>query len=318
MPAVAIENLTKTFAPSPGHPEPLKALDNVSTSIPQGCVCGILGPNGAGKTTLLRILSSILSFDAGQVSILGRPLSGTRSRQLMGYMPEERGLYPDMKVAEQIAYFAKLHGADPKLLPATIDRFLEMFNLSDERNRKLASLSKGNQQKIQIIATIAHKPKIVILDEPFSGFDPINSAILTDLIDCLRKEGTTLILSSHNMGAIEQVCDNILMINHGRLLVDGPVAEIRESHADGSAKLVTAAPFATDSLAELADVRDAATLPDRRFSLVISPKQGIANSRILAHVAPLAEIISFAPIIPSLTDIFLQYNSTHPQPLNTQ
>ena len=184
-----IDSLVKNYAST-------KALDNVSFSVGQGEICGLLGPNGAGKTTLLRIINSILVSDSGSVLINGVPASLEAGKQI-GYMPEERGLYEKLKVEDQILYFGQLKGGDLPRLRVVMNEYMEIFNLQGQGKRKVKELSKGNQQKVQIIATLVHEPSLVILDEPFSGFDPINGALLQDLISRLREKGSTIMLSSH-------------------------------------------------------------------------------------------------------------------------
>ena len=200
-----IKNLRKNFGSK-------QALDDVSFNVERGSIVGLLGPNGAGKTTLLRIINGIMVSDSGEALINGSPASLETSRHI-GYMPEERGLYDKMRVEDQIMYFGRLKGGEKGRLRDVMAEYLELFNLTADRRRRVKELSKGNQQKVQIISTLVHEPELVILDEPFSGFDPINGQLLQTLIERLHDRGVTIMLSSHNMPAIEEMCSDIALIN---------------------------------------------------------------------------------------------------------
>ncbi|MBQ5724414.1 MAG: ATP-binding cassette domain-containing protein, partial [Muribaculaceae bacterium] len=220
----------------------LKALDNVDLDVTRGSVFGLLGPNGAGKTTLLRIINSILVKDSGSVKINGEDVSLATSHYL-GYMPEERGLYGKMQVEEQIMYFGLLKGGEKSMLRQNMKEYMELFELSSDGKRKVEELSKGNQQKVQIISTLVHDPELVILDEPFSGFDPINGALLTQLINRLHNRNVTVMLSSHNMPAIEEMCSDIALINRGQMLLSGRIEDIKEANKTGKLELTTRSPL---------------------------------------------------------------------------
>lgn len=302
-----INNLTKNFAN-------VRALDNVSFNVDEGTITGILGPNGAGKTTLLRIVNGIVGFDSGSVLVDGRPAS-LKAARIIGYMPEERGLYDKMTVQDQIIYFGRLHGAEEREIRKVMGEYLDMFNIADHRNRKIKELSKGNQQKVQIISTIVHNPRLVILDEPFSGFDPINGAILSQLLRSLRERGATIILSSHNMPAIEEMCSDIALINHGHLLVKDSIENIKEAHRDNTLLLTTRQPLDEETLQKVSDLGSIEpTAPSgwrKGNAYRIRTNPGIRNADLLEAAAAAAsgnsEIIHFEEALPSLKEIFINY-----------
>ncbi len=300
-----IDNLSKQFTN-------VKALDGVSFNVERGSITGILGPNGAGKTTLLRIINGIIISDEGTVMVDGKPASRDNAT-LIGYMPEERGLYDNMTVADQIIYFGRLHGGDERRLRLVMAEYLEMFNLGDQQKRKIKELSKGNQQKVQIISTLVHEPELVILDEPFSGFDPINGAILTDIITRLREVGATIILSSHNMPAIEGMCNDIALINHGHLLVKDSLINIKEQNKDQSLLVTSRTPIDLDQLAQSGVIESSDkidTIGHRTgYSYKLFKAPDITNSELLGKLVPLSEITHFEEALPSLNDIFLKYTT---------
>lgn len=300
-----VSNLTKCFGS-------LKALDNVSFNIENGSICGILGPNGAGKTTLLRIINGILTIDGGSVRIMGEEASIDASRNI-GYMPEERGLYDTMRMEDQILYFGQLKGGDKKRLRSVMNEYLELFNLKGQERRRLKELSKGNQQKVQIICTLVHEPKLVILDEPFSGFDPINGQILQDILGRLREKGTTIILSSHNMPAIEEMCSDIVLVNHGHLLVADSMTNVKEKHKDNSLLLTTSSEISTPLLLStdtVTDIQPIDSLDWRRgyaYRLQRNPLK--TNNDVLDAVAMQSQVLHFEEALPSLKDIFISYTT---------
>ena len=306
-----IENLSK-------HYSNIKALDNVSFEVAKGEICGLLGPNGAGKTTLLRIINNLLVNDTGIVTVNGEPVSLNTSRNI-GYMPEERGLYEKMRVEDQIMYFGRLKGGDKKRLREVMNEYMQIFNLEGQRKRLVKELSKGNQQKVQIIATLVHEPDLVILDEPFSGFDPINGALLKDLIARLNEKGSTIILSSHNMSAIEEMCSTIALINKGKLLVKGDLSDIKDNHRTGNLLLTTRKPISTDLLLDsghIEKIEESQPLKGRKGSAYfITKKEGARNNDILEDVSLQGEIIHFEEHLPSLNEIFIELvNSTDQNP----
>lgn len=295
------------------------ALQNVSFDVERGSICGILGPNGAGKTTLLRIINSILAKDAGDVRVMDQPVSLETSRHL-GYMPEERGLYDKMRVEDQIMYFGQLKGGDKKRIREVMNEYLDLFNMTNERRRRIKELSKGNQQKVQIIATIVHEPELVILDEPFSGFDPINGALLQNLIARLHDKGTTLLLSSHNMPAIEEMCSDIALINNGTLLVKDSIVNIKENNKDQSVLLTTREPLSVDLLRDsgtIVSIEPVKTAGWRKGAAYrVIKNENVSNQDVLDAVAIQGDIIHFEEALPSLSDIFIKYTTSESSPIN--
>lgn len=291
------------------------ALDGVNLNVPSGAVFGLLGPNGAGKTTLLRIINSILVSDSGTVTIDGHPASLDVTSRILGYMPEERGLYPKMRVDEQILYFGKLKGQDMNTLRRNMQEYMDIFNIAEsDRHRKVEELSKGNQQKVQIIATLVHEPKLIILDEPFSGFDPINGQLLQSLIERLKEKGSTIILSSHNMPAIEEMCTHIALINRGQLLLSGELEEIKEKHRTGRLLLCTSAPLniglAMDSGLIESMGPYAGKISRKAHAYSIMPRDGVSNNDILGAISIQASIVAFEELLPSLSELFISYTGS--------
>lgn len=223
------ENIVKDF-------EKHRALDNVSIAVPRGKVYGLLGPNGAGKTTLIRIINHITAPDSGQVIFDGHPLS-TDDIVRIGYLPEERGLYKKMKVGEQALFFARLKGMDKKEAETKLRQWFERLEISDWWDKKVEELSKGMAQKVQFIVTVLHNPDLLIFDEPFSGFDPINAGILKEEMLRLRDQGTTIVFSTHNMASVEELCDSISLINRSRNILSGDVNDLRERFSDNAYEL---------------------------------------------------------------------------------
>ena len=208
------------------------ALDHVSMDVPRGCIYGLLGPNGAGKTSLIRIINRITHQDSGTVKLDGRAITDDDVVHI-GYLPEERGLYKKMKVGDQIVYLARLKGMDKATATAEMQQWLERFDLGEWRDKKLEALSKGMQQKVQFIATVIHRPQLLIFYEPFSGFDPVNADQLKAEILRLKQEGSTVLFSTHNMESVEAICERITLINHSRVVLDGNVDDIRQQHKQG-------------------------------------------------------------------------------------
>ena len=231
-----INNVVKQYS---GH----RALDGVSLDIPKGTVYGLLGPNGAGKTTLIRIINCITAPDSGEVLLNGKKLQPEDVRNI-GYLPEERGLYKKMKVGEQAVYLARLKGMSKAEALQSLKYWFEKFEIQDWWNKKVEELSKGMAQKVQFITTILHKPDLLIFDEPFSGFDPVNADLLKREILELRDQGATIIFSTHNMESVEELCENISLVNKSKIVLQGNVAEIRASNASDSLFLKTADAFA--------------------------------------------------------------------------
>lgn len=293
------ENITKSFT---GH----KALDDVSIEVPRGKVYGLLGPNGAGKTTLIRIINHITAPDSGLVTFNGHPLTASDVYNI-GYLPEERGLYKKMKVGEQALFFARLKGLSKSEATARLKEWFERMEIADWWDKKVEELSKGMAQKVQFIVTVLHRPELLIFDEPFSGFDPINAGILKREILKLRDEGATIIFSTHNMGSVEELCDNITLINRSHNILSGPVAEIRERFADNRYKLAYRGDDAR--LLEAADrlgIEIGASGPDRfGNSTAIVTLGCVPKKDVISAVNQSVDMIGFEPVIPSMDDIFV-------------
>lgn len=218
---LTVRNLTKTF----GN---YKALDQLSFTIQPGSILGLIGQNGAGKTTTFRLILDFIQADMGTVLWNGQPI-GEADYDRIGYLPEERGLYPKLTIEEQLLFFAELRGKSRKEIAPQIDAWLEKFQVKGKKTDKIQTLSKGNQQKVQLIATLIHQPQLVILDEPFSGLDPVNAQLMKDAIIELRKLNACVIFSSHNMDNVEQICDQLIMLKNGKTILNGTVQSIRES-----------------------------------------------------------------------------------------
>ena len=227
---IDIRGVSKTFGPK-------VALDNVSLEIPEGKIFGLLGPNGAGKTTLIRIINRITIPTAGEVYFKDRPIT-QQDVEKIGYMPEERGLYRKMKVGDQAMYLARLKGMSESQAKEALKEWFIRFGIQDWWNKKVEELSKGMAQKLQFITTVVHKPALLILDEPFSGFDPVNADIVRKEILRLKDEGATIILSTHNMESVEELCDNIALINKSKLVITGELDEIRRKYGNNNVELV--------------------------------------------------------------------------------
>lgn len=293
------DHISKSFT---GH----TALDDVSVDIPRGKVYGLLGPNGAGKTTLLRIINHITAPDSGTVTYNGHQLTSADVYNI-GYLPEERGLYKKMKVGDQALFFARLKGLSQSEATARLREWFERMEISDWWDKKVEELSKGMAQKVQFIVTVLHRPELLIFDEPFSGFDPINAGILKREILKLRDEGATIIFSTHNMGSVEELCDNITLINRSHNILSGSVTEIRERFADSRYRLIY-----TGDESQLLEVSDrlgievGADVPDKFgnktavIALRHTPKRDVIDA--LNHAV---DINGFEPIIPSMDDIFI-------------
>jgi ABC-2 type transport system ATP-binding protein len=292
-PAVALEGVTKAFA---GH----VAVSELSLSIPPGSVYGLLGPNGAGKTTTLRMVMNILAPDAGTVLLLGRR-ADQAARDRVGYMPEERGLYPRMMVEDQLLFFAGIKGVPRAEAARRLDPWLERLGLSAWRRRKLNELSKGMQQKVQLVATVLHEPDILILDEPLSGLDPVGSDLVRDVLLDLRRQGRTLVLSSHEMETVERLCDAITLINGGRKVLEGTVSEVKSRHGKNTVVLS----YEGDG-AFLAGLPGVAKLSDFGRYVELRMRDGADPQEILREAAARLRVSRFEIVEPSLRDIFVE------------
>jgi ABC-2 type transport system ATP-binding protein len=278
------------------------ALDDVSLSLPKGKVFGLLGPNGAGKTTLIRIITQILGPDAGEVWFEGENLAPAH-RALIGYMPEERGLYRKMKVGEQLLYLAQLKGLSAKAAREQTIAWMRKLDIGNWWNKKIDELSKGMSQKVQFISTVIHHPPLLILDEPFSGLDPINANLLKNEILELKANGTTIIFSTHRMESVEEMCDHIALINKGKVILDGPVAEIQQTYKHHHYEVAF-----QGSLPELGSFSEAFPVVRQNDThIVFQLQQGqTANELLRSLIAVGTDIHGLREILPSVSDIFIQ------------
>lgn len=290
------ENISKTYS---AH----QALTDVSLEIPEKSIFGLLGPNGAGKTTLIRIINQIIEADKGQILFDGKVLGPEHIRRI-GYLPEERGLYKKMKVGEQLIYLGRLRGLSLKEATRRGKEWCTKLEIRDWWGKKIEDLSKGMAQKIQFIATVMHEPELIILDEPFSGFDPINANIIKDEILELRDKGSTIIFSTHRMESVEQLCDHIAMINKSQKILDGSKTEIKEKFRDGTYNVeYKAGEIKSGTGFELLQTEDIGR--DLKRSLIQYQVDGNPNE-LLKQLIGQVEIHSFSERIPSMNDIFIK------------
>ena len=281
------------------------ALDNVSVDIPKGKIFGLLGPNGAGKTTLIRIINRITIPNSGTVLFDGRPITQDDVEKI-GYLPEERGLYRKMKVGEQAMYFAQLKGMTYKEAQDELKKWFVRFGIESWWNKKVEELSKGMAQKVQFITTVVHKPKLLILDEPFSGFDPVNAQVIREEILRLKEEGSTIILSTHNMESVEELCDSIALINKSHVVITGGVDEIRRKYGNNNVELIYTAENQLQSVAGVFDILS--DLDDMgRHTAVLSIETGSTTNDVLAAVISQGLTVnSFKELVPRMNDIFIK------------
>lgn len=281
------------------------ALDNLSVDIPKGQIFGLLGPNGAGKTTLIRIINRITIPNNGEVFFDGRPITQSDVEKI-GYLPEERGLYRKMEVGDQAMYLAQLKGMSAADARKELKQWFIRFGIQDWWKKKVEELSKGMAQKVQFITTVVHKPSLMILDEPFSGFDPVNAELIRKEILRLKEEGATIILSTHNMESVEELCDSIALINKAKLVVTGGVDEIRRHYGNNNIELIYTGEY-TISDAEgvfkvLSDDNNVG-----RHTAVLSLEEGVpSNAALSALLADGVTINSFKELIPRMNDIFIK------------
>ncbi len=281
------------------------ALDKVSIDIPKGKIFGLLGPNGAGKTTLIRIINRITIPSSGTVLFDGRPITQDDVEKI-GYLPEERGLYRKMKVGEQAMYLAQLKGMSYSEAMSALKKWFVRFGIESWWNKKVEELSKGMAQKIQFITTVVHKPSLLILDEPFSGFDPVNAQIIREEILRLRDEGATIILSTHNMESVEELCDNIALINKSHVVISGGVDEIRHKYGNNNVELVYTSDVALKSSEGLFTVLSDDSQSERHTA-VLALAEGVTSNEALAEViSQNAMVNSFKELIPRMNDIFIK------------
>lgn len=281
------------------------ALDHVSVDIPKGKIFGLLGPNGAGKTTLIRIINRITIPNSGSVLFDGRPIT-QEDVEKIGYLPEERGLYRKMKVGEQAMYFAQLKGMSAREASAELKKWFVRFGIESWWNKKVEELSKGMAQKIQFITTVVHKPSLLILDEPFSGFDPVNAQIIREEILRLKEEGATIILSTHNMESVEELCDNIALINKSHVVISGGVEEIRRKYGNNNVELIYTYEQALNSVPGVFRVLSDAD-ESGRHTAVLEIEGDCSTNDVLAAVMNQGVMVnSFKELVPRMNDIFIK------------
>jgi ABC-2 type transport system ATP-binding protein len=293
-----IKNVSKIYSGN-------TALKNVSINVPQGSIFGLLGPNGAGKTSLIRIINQITGPDTGEILFHNEALQQKHTEKI-GYLPEERGLYKKMAVGEQALYLAQLKGLSKSEAKKKLMLWFEKFEMQTWWKKKVEELSKGMQQKVQFIVTVLHEPELLILDEPFSGFDPINAQLIKNEILELKKKGTTIIFSTHNMGSVEELCDNIALIHKSEKILDGSVKEIRKTHRTNTFKVSFRGNVMgfTNALWSGAEILHKET-DDEVNTFTIRLLNNLTPNQMLQMVLTTCDIIGFQEIIPSMNDIFI-------------
>jgi len=292
-------NVEKVFAST-------KALSDVSISVKEQSIFGLLGPNGAGKTTLIRIINQITAPDQGEIFLEGRKMTRADISKI-GYLPEERGLYKKMKIGDQAIYLAQLKGMSRGEAIRNLKQWFEKFDIMPWWNKKVEELSKGMQQKVQFITTVVHRPKLLIFDEPFSGFDPINANLLKAEILNLRNDGATIIFSTHNMGSVEELCDNIALINKSVKIEDGPTDAIRAKYKANLFDLRYQGDFEKVEKALSKDYTIISHSENKKDNLLkVQYNNGNSNNKLLETLLPLVEIRAFEEIIPSMNDVFIR------------
>ena len=298
MDAIALDSVTKAY-------DSVTAVDAVSLRVRQGAILGLLGPNGAGKTTTIRMVTNILVPDTGSIRVLDQPVNDS-TRDLIGYLPEERGLYPRMPVRDVVIFLAALHGLSDAEAARRADEWLERFELSAWANKKVADLSKGMQQKVQFIASVIHRPPVVILDEPFSGLDPVNATVVKDIMLELRSQGSTIVLSTHRMEQVEKMCDSICLINHGRSVLDGELRAIKQSYGKNTMHIEFSGSDRFLTHPAIAGVNRFGSGAEAKLKAGADPQQVLK-----AALECGAEINRFELLEPSLNDIFIERTAAH-------
>ncbi len=291
MNVIELDNITKTFGS-------VKAVDSLSLGVPKGSIYGFIGPNGSGKTTTLRMIMNIFYPDSGDITVFGRKLDDT-VRDKIGYLPEERGLYQKMKVRELLQFYGELKSGHK--VDKDVDYWLERLDLADWANKKVETLSKGMSQKAQIIATIVAKPELIILDEPFTGLDPVNAEAIRDVVLELRSQGATIIFSTHDMNVAEKMCDFIFMIFKGKKVLDGTLASIQDEYGSDSLRITTeSGASAVEDLEGVDRISDFGRMQELR----VEPDYD--HQKILAAIMSRTRILSFELTKPTLYDIFIR------------
>jgi len=294
MSIIELQNLKKYFATQ-------KAVDDISFSIEQGSIFGLLGPNGAGKTTLLRMITGIFYPDSGNIKFLGKKFDPLNDIYKIGYMPEERGLYKKMKIGEQALYLAQLKGLSRQEAMQKIKEWFIKFEMQSWWGKKVEDLSKGMSQKLQFVTTVLHEPSLLILDEPFSGLDPVNSNLIKDEIFKLSKKGTTIIFSTHRMEQVEEICDHIVLVNKGKKILDGSVKQIKQDFKENVFRI------GFEQSPPLIVSNEFDIIQEKDNSWVVKIREGFKPSSVLKDLLDKnASIISFNEVLPTLNDIFIK------------
>jgi len=290
------KNITKQFGP-------VTALDKVSISVPEQSIFGLLGPNGAGKTTLIRIINQITGPDSGELFLEGKKLKSD-DVLIIGYLPEERGLYKKMKVGEQALYFAQLKGLSKSEAMKRLKYWFKKLDINDWWGKKVEELSKGMQQKVQFVITVLHEPKLLIFDEPFTGFDPVNTNIIKNEILFLRERGATVIFSTHNMGSVEELCDNITLIDKAKTILEGSVDEIRNQWAANEYELVFGGDIKIEGNGHFSITNN--QKENGKTIIRLKTTGDIGTNEILKTAVKSGRVISFNPALPSMNEIFIR------------
>ncbi len=283
-----------------------RALDKVSISVNEQSIFGLLGPNGAGKTTLIRIINQITAPDQGELTFMGRKFKTDDIHQI-GYLPEERGLYKKMKVGEHALYLAQLKGMSRQDALKNIKYWFEKFEIQPWWNKKVEELSKGMQQKLQFITTVVHRPKLLIFDEPFSGFDPINTRLLKNEILQLKEDGATIIFSTHNMESVEEICDHIALINKSQKILDGNIHEVKEQYKTGTFELETGMEVSAEKILSGSNLKlIKQEIKGNNQILKFQKLNGESNNDLLKNFIGRIEIKAFRELVPSMNEVFIQ------------
>jgi ABC-2 type transport system ATP-binding protein len=295
--AVEISSVTKTFGD-------VTAVDNLSLTVPDGAVYGFIGPNGSGKSTTMRMIANIFYPDSGTIQVFGKVRSGTRSADI-GYLPEERGVYRKMKVRALLEFYGELRGG--RNVTAQVNSWLDRVGLANRGDDKVETLSKGMSQKVQFIATVIPEPKLLILDEPFTGLDPVSADSIRSAVIDMRKRGCTIILSTHDMGVAESLCDSIFMIFRGKKMLDGSLASIQASYGSDTIRVEVEGRAALGELPGIERINDLGQVQELRMTEGCDPQQ------VLHALASRARIASFSVVKPSLHDIFVRIAGPQPE-----
>ena len=302
-PILRLDQIVKTYGS-------YRAVNEVSFAMPKGSIFGLLGPNGAGKTSLIRIITTITRPDSGQILFEGQPLNSSHPEQI-GYLPEERGLYKKMKVGEHLIYLARIKGLSARVARQAIGEWFEKFGITDWWDKKVEELSKGMQQKVQFVSTVVHQPRLLILDEPFSGLDPINSNLIRDEVMRMHREGTSIIFSTHRMEQVEALCENILLINKGMNVLQGRVDEIKQAHKKNLFR-ISYSGILPDDTPNLGTVFE----QDRQEIIFQLGEGENSNDLLRFFIEKNVQVTEFKEILPSLNEIFIaRVNESEISPL---